>query len=64
MLFDVARESRDAWLNWPAVTGPLLATDLGVDAEKVTRLLVEHVHRQLTALGEPEADFTEGRAHG
>ena len=60
VLFETSRAARDAWLNWPVVTGPLIATDLGVDAAKVTGLLVGHVHRQLAALGEPEADFAEG----
>lgn len=57
VLFECARQSRDAWLNFPARVGPLLAADLGVSAEAVIEALNAHVHQQLTELGEPEGDF-------
>ena len=57
-LFELARASRDSWLNWPARIGPLLAADLGVAADQVTEKLTAHVHAHLADLGEPEPDFT------
>lgn len=59
ILFEEFRAQRDAWLNWPTRVGPLLAADLGLEADKVTEALTAHVHKQITDLGEPEANFTE-----
>lgn len=60
ILFESARSERDAWMNWPARVGPLIAAAFGIDADRVTTALTEHVHQQLADLGEPEADFVEG----
>lgn len=57
VLFEGARAARDAWLNWPARVGPLIAAELNAAADKVTEALTRHVHQQLVELGEPEADF-------
>lgn len=57
--FDIFRASRDAWLNWPMRAGPLIAADLGLEADKVTEVLTSHVHQQLADLGEPAPDFTD-----
>lgn len=56
ILFDQARANRDAWLNWPTRVGPLLAAELGLEADRVTGVLTEHVHRHISQLGEPEAE--------
>lgn len=58
VLFETQRAQRDAWMNFPTRIGPLLAAELGVDADKVVEALTVHVHQQLDDLGEPEADFT------
>ncbi|MGX9963153.1 hypothetical protein ACVFYP_07505 [Roseomonas sp. F4] len=58
VLFNSARAARDAWLNWPARVGPLLAADLNLEADRVSEALTRYVHEQLEELGEPEADFT------
>lgn len=59
ILFEKFRGVRDAWLNWPTRFAPLIAADLGIEqADKVTEVLTEYVHKQLSELGEPEADFT------
>jgi hypothetical protein len=61
VLFESARQWRDAWINWPAKVGPLLAADLGLEAAKVVEALNPYVHQQLEELGEPQpAAFTEG----
>lgn len=57
VLFESARADRDSWLNWPARVGPLVAADLGLEADRVTEILTEHVHKHITQLGEPEPDF-------
>ncbi|MGZ3272388.1 MAG: hypothetical protein ACXU82_03900 [Caulobacteraceae bacterium] len=58
ILFEVARQARDAWLSFPSRVAPLLAADLDVPVDKVAEALTEHVHQQLAELGEPEADFS------
>lgn len=57
VLFEGARAARDAWLNFPSKIGPMLAADLGLEADKVTEALTAYVHKQIAELGEPEADF-------
>lgn len=61
VFFDEFRAQRDAWLNWPTRVGPLLAADLGLEADKVTDALTAHVHKQIADLGEPDIDFNGGK---
>lgn len=58
ILFDMARSTRDAWMNWPARTAPLIAAELGVPVEPLLEALNKHVQQQLQDIGEPDADFT------
>jgi hypothetical protein len=58
ILFEESRAQRDAWLNWPARIGPILAADLGLEADRVVEALTAHVHKQIAQLGEPEANFS------
>lgn len=53
VFFDVFRQHRDAWLNFPSRIGPLLAADLGLTPDRVVEALTVHVHQHLTDLGEP-----------
>lgn len=57
VLFEQARQFRDAWMNWPVRIGPLLAAEIGVAADPVVEALTKHVQQQLDDLGEPDADF-------
>lgn len=57
VLFEGARAQRDAWLSWPSKVGPLLAADLGLEADRVTGALTEHVHKHIAQLGEPDVQF-------
>ncbi|QUP53561.1 hypothetical protein GO998_07170 [Ralstonia syzygii] len=59
ILFEEFRAQRDAWLNWPTRVAPLLAAELGVEADRLTEVLTAHVHKQIAQLGEPEANFIE-----
>ena len=54
VLFNAFRQQRDAWLNWPSRVAPLMAADLGVPADRMTEVLIEHVHKHISVLGEPE----------
>ncbi|MDB5822185.1 MAG: hypothetical protein JWR21_889 [Herminiimonas sp.] len=59
VLFEEFRAQRDSWLNWPARIGPIVAADLGLEADKVTEVLTAHVHQHIAQLGEPEPEFGE-----
>ncbi|ARK86053.1 hypothetical protein [Burkholderia pseudomallei] len=59
VLFDAARAARDSWMNWPMRVGPKIAADLGLEADRVTEVLSEHVHTQIADLGEPDAHFED-----
>ncbi len=59
ILFEQARQFRDAWMNWPARVGPLIAAELGVPPDPVVGALTKYVQQQLQDLGEPEAEFAD-----
>jgi hypothetical protein len=57
MIFLLAREERDSWLNWPARVAALMAADLGVEAHAVQKLVETHVRGHLAELAEIRAEF-------
>lgn len=57
ILFEVCRSARDSWINWPSRVGPLIAAEMGIDADKVTEVLAAYVQQHLDELGEPGAEF-------
>ncbi|MBP6083480.1 MAG: hypothetical protein KA732_19690 [Providencia sp.] len=59
ILFAEFRGQRDAWMNWPSRVAPIMAADLGVPADRMTEVLIEHVHKHITGLGEPEFNTDE-----
>lgn len=59
VLFKQARQIRDAWMNWPARVGPLIAAELGVPPDPVLEVLNKHVQQQLNDLGDPDAAFED-----
>ncbi|PHM22659.1 hypothetical protein [Xenorhabdus budapestensis] len=59
ILFTEFRGQRDAWMNWPSRIAPIMAADLGVPADRMTEVLIEHVHKHITGLGEPEFSTSE-----
>ncbi len=59
VLFSAFREQRDAWMNWPSRVAPLMAADLDVPADRMTEVLIEHVHKHISGLGEPEFNTDE-----
>lgn len=59
VLFTAFRQQRDAWMNWPSRVAPLMAADLDVPADRMTEVLIEHVHKHISGLGEPEFNTDE-----
>tara|TARA_R110000868_G_scaffold150541_4_gene373789 strand:+ start:634 stop:1221 length:588 start_codon:yes stop_codon:yes gene_type:complete len=57
IIFGAFRSIRDSWMNWPARVGALVAADLGLEADRVTEVLTNHVQEHLGELGEPDADL-------
>lgn len=57
IIFGAFRSIRDSWMNWPTRVGALVAADLGLEADKVTEVLTNHVQEHLGELGEPDADL-------
>lgn len=62
VLFEQARQYRDALMNWPVRIGPLIAAELGVSADPVVEQLNIHVQQLLNDLGEPDPDFAGSEA--
>jgi hypothetical protein len=60
VLFDEARAQRDAWINWPARVAALIASDLDVEADRVSEVLSTYVHQHLEQLGTPDRAFAQG----
>lgn len=57
LVFRLAREERDAWLNWPARTAALMAASLGVDAHAMQTALEAAVRTHLAELADVRPDF-------
>jgi len=51
-VFKLARDERDAWVNWPARVAAMIAAELEVDAHKLHTVLERHVSDHLTELAE------------
>ena len=57
LVFRLAREERDAWINWPARVAALMAAELGVEAHPMQKILETHVRAHLTELAEVRPEF-------
>jgi hypothetical protein len=57
LVFRLAREERDSWLNWPARVAALIAAELGVEAHAVQKLVETHVRGHLAELTEIRPEF-------
>ena len=57
LVFRLAREERDSWLNWPARVAALIAAELGVEAHAVQKLIETHVRGHLAEIAELRAEF-------
>jgi hypothetical protein len=52
-VFDLSRQDRDAWANWPSRVAPLIAAELGVDLVKLAVILEKHVREHLAERTQP-----------
>jgi hypothetical protein len=51
-VFKLARDERDAWVNWPARVAAIMAAEIEVDAHKLHTVLERHVGDHLAELAE------------
>jgi hypothetical protein len=51
-VFKLARDERDAWVNWPARVAAIMAAGLEVDQHKLHTVLERHVRDHLAELAE------------
>ncbi len=56
-VFRLAREERDAWVNWPARVAALMAAEIGVDVAALQRVLETHVRSHLDDLARVRIDL-------
>lgn len=57
LVFRLAREERDTWVNWPARIAALMAAELGVEAHPMQKVLETHVRAHLAELAEIRPEF-------
>jgi len=57
LIFRLAREERDSWVNWPARVAALMAAELGLEAHPMQKALEAHVRAHLAELAEVRPDF-------
>lgn len=57
LVFRLAREERDTWVNWPARVAALMAAELGVEAHPMQKILETHVRAHLAELAEVRPEF-------
>jgi hypothetical protein len=50
LVFRLARQERDAWVNWPARAAALIAAELGLDPAAMQKVLEAHVRAHLDEL--------------
>jgi hypothetical protein len=51
-VFRLARDERDAWVNWPARVAAMMAAELEVDQHQLHTVLERHVREHLAELAE------------
>ena len=57
LVFRLARQERDVWVNWPARAAALMAADLGVEPAAMQKVLEKHVRAQLDDIAEVKPDL-------
>jgi hypothetical protein len=51
-VFKLARDERDAWINWPARVAAVMAAELGLEQHQLHTVLERHVRDHLAELAE------------
>jgi hypothetical protein len=57
LVFRLARETRDAWVNWPARAAALIAAEVGIEPAAMQKVLEAHVRAHLDELAEVRLDL-------
>ena len=57
LVFRLARETRDAWVNWPARAAALIAAEVGLEPAAMQKVLEAHVRAHLDELAEVRLDL-------
>ena len=52
LVFQLARQEREAWASWPARVAALIASEVGADPAKMEAALRRHVRRHLEELAD------------
>ena len=60
ILFDEFRAVRNHWMGWPSRYAAQIAADLNVEADRVTDVLTQYVHRHISEISEPNGQFRRG----
>lgn len=57
LVFRLARQERESWVNWPARVSAEIAAELGIDPHTMEQLLNRRVRQHLDELAEVRVDF-------
>jgi hypothetical protein len=57
LVFRLAREFRDAWVQWPTRVAATIAAELGIDPHRMQTVLEAHVREQLDRQTEPRIEL-------
>jgi hypothetical protein len=57
LVFRLARETRDAWVNWPSRAAALIAAEVGIEPATMQKVLEAHVRAHLDELAEVRLDL-------
>jgi hypothetical protein len=57
VVFRLARQERDAWVNWPARVAAQMAVELGTDPHRMQKVLEAHVRDHLAELADIRPEF-------
>jgi hypothetical protein len=57
LVFRLAREFRDAWVQWPTRVAATIAAELGIDPHRMQTVLETHVREQLDRQTEPRIEL-------
>lgn len=57
LVFKLARQERDAWVNWPARVAALMAAELGIEPHRLQNVLDTQVRAHLDELADVRPDL-------
>lgn len=57
LVFRLARQERDAWVNWPARVAAQMAVELGLEPHRMQKVLEAHVRAHLAELADIRPEF-------